>query len=439
MFKSFFRKIISTLLRWEARLVLIKYRPKIVAVTGSVGKTTTKDAVYHLLNHFYPTGRSQKSYNSDLGLPLTILGCDSAGRRPAGWIKNLLEGLVLVFWPNHYPKWLVLEVGADRPGDIASIIAWLRPDMAILTALPEVPAHIEFFATAEAVAREKSFLLAAIKKKGIAILNHDDERIAGVKKSLANHWAERQIRILSYGFGGGDVRASHDHLIAGADGEMWPRGLSFKINYGSNSIPLSIPAILAREQAQAVLAALAVGQALELSWLKMTEAMTTFVPPPGRLRSLPGIKNTLLIDDTYNSSPAALVAALELVKKIPVTGRRIVVLGDMLELGTQTMAAHRAAGVAAAAVADFLITVGPRAKFIAEAADKKRFGKRKMKHFDEPNEVGQFLQNFLQPGDLVLFKASQAVRLERAVLEVMAEPARRAELLVRQDRDWLNR
>ena len=117
--KTIFKKTLAYILKIESRLVLLKYKPKIIAITGSVGKTSTKDAVYAVISKFSYVRKSEKSYNSEIGLPLTILGCRNAWSNPLLWLKNILKGLWLILVPHKYPKWLVLEVGVDHPGDMA--------------------------------------------------------------------------------------------------------------------------------------------------------------------------------------------------------------------------------------------------------------------------------------------------------------------------------
>jgi len=176
--KSFFKSIVAVVLEFLARAVLRKYKPKIVAVTGSVGKTTTKDAIYTVLAE---NGRfvrkSEKSFNSEIGLPLTILGCANAWSNPFHWLVNFLKGLFLIIFRWTYPNILMLEIGADRPGDIERVTKWLKPNIAVLTRMGKVPVHVEYFSSPEAVRREKSFLAAAAlseKEGGKVVLNIDD-------------------------------------------------------------------------------------------------------------------------------------------------------------------------------------------------------------------------------------------------------------------------
>jgi UDP-N-acetylmuramyl pentapeptide synthase len=213
--------------------------------------------------------------------------------------------------------------------------------------------------------------------------------------------------------------------------------VSFKISNQNRLIPVKILGSFGRGQAYAAAAAAAVGSLLGLNFVQIAEALATnYKPAVGRSRILKGIKDSTLIDDTYNSSPAALKEALETLKSLPAK-RRIAVLGDMLELGTHTMEAHETAGRQAAKACDILVAVGLRAKMSVEASIKAGLPKRSVFYFSNLREAGTFLQEKIGRGDVILFKASQGVRLEKIVKEVMAEPQLAPNLLPRQNFEWL--
>jgi len=137
--KIFFKKIITLILEIESRIVLKKYNPTIIAVTGSVGKTSTKDAIYTVLSATPVLVRkSEKSFNSEIGVPLTILGCSNAWNNPLAWMKNIFLGLEIIIFHTKYPKCLILEIGADHPGDIKRITKWLKPDIAVITKISDI-------------------------------------------------------------------------------------------------------------------------------------------------------------------------------------------------------------------------------------------------------------------------------------------------------------
>lgn len=433
---SFAKNIVVRVLTWESRLVLRKHRPKIVAVTGSVGKTATKDAIYAVLASRHHVRASHKSFNSEIGLPLTILGLPNVWGSPLRWLGNMFDGLMLVLLPARYPEWLVLEVGADRPGDIKRVAEWLRVDVAVVTRLPEMPVHVEYFDSPEAVAAEKAELIKALKPGGTVVLFGDDERTAGFS-------AKTKEKVLTFGFKEGvAVRGEGEGLLReGGEGPEtgWPVGMSATVRAGETSTPVSMVGSLGVHTLLPLLAAVAVGQALEMPLVEAVGALKSYEPPRGRMRLLRGIKDTLLIDDTYNSSPAAVIAALDALALVAPQGRRIAALGDMLELGRYSVAEHRAIGAHAAKCADLLVTVGFRARDIAEGAFDAGLTDGQILQYEDARAAGKELQNLLQAGDCALVKGSQSMRMERVVEEVMAEPERAGEMLVRQDEEWKRR
>ncbi|MBI2099938.1 MAG: UDP-N-acetylmuramoyl-tripeptide--D-alanyl-D-alanine ligase [Candidatus Vogelbacteria bacterium] len=430
MFHQIVKKVIVDILRAEAGAVLRKYRPKIIGITGSVGKTGTKDAVYQVLSKVARVRKSEKSYNSEIGLPLTVLGAANAWSSPIGWLKNILEGLSLIIFSADYPEWLVLEIGVDRPGNMRRVTEWVNFDLVVITRLPEVPVHVEFFTSPAQLATEKLLLAKAVRESGLVILNHDDPQIMAAVEKL-------KAQVFTYGFdSGANLRGSNERLIYE---NHLPVGLTLKLDYDGNTVPLRVRGMIGHHQLYGVLAAVAVGLSQGMNFVAVTEALEELATPPGRLRLLPGLKETLILDDTYNSSPAALDEALGTLERLETKGRKIAVLGDMLELGEHTLEAHRSAGLQAAKICDLLITIGLRAKFIHEEAERQKMGKKKLLHFTDAREAGRAVADLLKPGDIVLVKGSQADRLERVVEQIMLNPEDKENLLVRQEPEWLAR
>ncbi len=432
--KSFFKKVISAILQWEARLVLRKYRPKIIAITGSVGKTSTKDAIFAVLSPFFYIRKSEKSFNSEIGVPLAILGLPNAWASVSLWLKNIFSGLGLVIKKNKYPDILVLEVGADRPGDIKKISKWLSPDMAVITRFGKVPVHVEFFKSPEALIEEKSYLPRALKKEGVLILNHDDEDAMSFKKH------GKEGKIVSYGFEkGADIFGSAFDIFYGNEKTGAPLGISFSARGKSGEADVLVCGALGVQHAYPVLAAFAAGESLGLSLSKMAEAVSKMENLPGRMKIIAGINNSTIIDDTYNSSPVALHEAVNTLGKIKTEGRKIAVFGDMLELGKHSVDEHRKAGEAVAGIADLLIITGVRAKDMALGALGQGMDFKKVIECENSAEAGQALKKILKDGDIALVKGSQGARMEKAVLAMMARPKEAEKLLVRQEVEWKNR
>lgn len=437
MLKDIVKKLVVWILTWEARLVLRTYRPRIVAITGSVGKTSAKDAIFAVVGKGAHARKSQKSFNSELGLPLTILGLPNAWQNPLGWAHNIFDGLLLLLFRAKYPEWLILEVGADRPGDIRNVVPWLPVDVVVMTGLPEIPVHVEYFASPEEVVEEKASLIDALKPGGALILLADDKKT----RALASRLPAPDARIITFGFSkDADVRGEHFTFVyEEREGRKWPIGVEASVVSGEESMPVRIMGSGGSQAFLPALAAAAVGQSLGKNLAEMAEALSNYAPPPGRMRLLPGIKETLIVDDSYNSSPAAVLAGLEALKLLKVKGKVIAVLGDMTELGRYSIEKHREVGKKVAEVADVLFTVGFRARGIAESALDNGMADSAIVQFEDAARAGKELEALLQAGDCVFVKGSQSMRMEKVVEEIMAEPERAKELLVRQDREWKKR
>jgi len=436
MFLRIAKQLVVSVLTLEARAVLRRYHPHIIAVTGSVGKTATKDAIYAVVARGAHVRKSEKSFNSEVGIPLTILGAPNAWSNPLRWVMNFVDGVLLIVFNSRYPEWLVLEVGADRPGDIKNIAAWLPVDIAVITRLPEMPVHVEFFDSPQAVTEEKAALITALKRGGVLVLFGDDEGV----KALSSATRER---VLTFGFGEGvDVRGEHATLLfeeGSPPAGGWPIGMSVQLHVGGVSAPVSIIGAVGAHALVPLLAAATVGEARGMDISTIVEGLKGYEPPPGRMRLIRGIKETLVIDDTYNSSPAAAGAALDTLALIAPKGRKIAVLGDMLELGRHSTAEHRKIGEHAVKAADMLITVGFRSREMAQGALDSGMLNANILQYEDATKAGAELENILREGDCVLVKGSQSMRMERVVEEIMLEPERAPELLVRQDEEWKKR
>ena len=433
--KQFFKSVVVRVLTFEARLVLQRHKPKIVAVTGTVGKTTAKDAIYEMLAQFFYVRKSEKSFNTEIGVPLAILGLSNAWSNPFLWMRNLFAGAFIALCSREYPRWLVLEVGADAPGDIRRITHWLAPDVAVLTRLAEVPVHIEFFPSVEALVLEKGALVEALLPGGLLVLNGDDREVLFMKARAPGR------RCLIFGSGeSAAVRASHYAVFYDEEeGGGAPAGVTFRVNALGNSLPIRISGALGRQLMPPVLAAFAVGIGEGLNLARIAEAFCNFAPPPGRMRLIRGKRETCLIDDTYNASPVAMSEALQTLGELKTAGRKIAVLGDMLELGKYSDAEHERAGTLAASSCDILCTVGLRARQIAEGARASRMDASQILSYEESARAGAELEPMLERGDIVLVKGSARMRMEQIVYALMAEPECAKELLVRQEKEWTKR
>ncbi len=428
--KAFLKQVVVFVLSWLARLVLARYKPQVVAITGSVGKTGTKDAIYSVLKAVKRVRKSEKSFNSELGVPLTVLGLPNAWSSPFGWAENILDGLFLLVFRQDYPDWLVLEVGADHPGDIESLSKWLHPDTVVLTRFPEVPVHVEHFGSREAVIEEKRYLRRALRDNGTLIVNADDELL------LTEPLGPGQRR-LTYGLGkDAEVRASKVTVVYENN---VPVGVETTVRFQDSEGTLTLRDTLGTHQVYALLAGITVGISEGMSLTHALDALRDHQAPKGRMRLLPGIEQSVLIDDSYNSSPIAVAAALDTLAGLRAKGRKIAVLGDMMELGEFSVEEHHRVGALVKERADVFFAVGVRMKDAAAGAREAGMSSDVIAALPESKKAAEALKDIVGEGDIVLIKGSQSTRMERVVEALLADPKLDKVKLVRQDAEWKTR
>lgn len=425
------KKIIVLILAFESRIILAKYKPFVIAVTGSVGKTSTKDAIYSMVkNHGHFVRKSEKSLNSEIGLPLTIIGVPNAWHSFSGWLDNIVVGLKLILRKSEYPDMLVLEVGADHPGDIKKVTKWLRPNIAVMTKISDTPVHVEFFNNPEQVFAEKMELAKAVSADGNVVVFGDDEKVSSVRQAVKSN----NPTVTTFGMNEDvDVRA-FDYEIIGLN-----EGFTFKINLPGRTETVKVMGIIGRQQIYPLLAATAVGKLRGIAPEDILRGLYDYEPPKGRMNVITGVNDCVIIDDTYNSSPDAALSALSALKDAKCSGKRVAVLGDMMELGKYSGEEHRRVGRAVIGSADMLVTVGPRSRAMAEAATEAGMDPSMVKSFDSSADVVKAIATFVTAGDVILVKGSQSVRMEKIVKELLKDQSKADKLLIRQESEWLKK
>jgi UDP-N-acetylmuramoyl-tripeptide--D-alanyl-D-alanine ligase len=407
-----------------AAAVLKRRNPNIVAITGSVGKTSAKSAIFQVLSSKFSVRENQKNYNNEIGIPLTIIGAESGGRNILKWLWVFLKWLWAVTVEN-YPEILVLELGVDRPGDMTYFMSFIHPQVGVVTNVSS--SHLEYFSTLEKIAKEKGALIKSLKSSSFAILNGDDELVAQMESSTKAH-------VLMFGLDQDLALSASKPAYSYQTGK--PDGISFKLNYDGKNIPIRLKHILGEHYVYAALAGVAVGIAFKLNLVEIAQALEELKAPIGRVNLLPGINGSYIIDDTYNASPASTVAALETLAKLE-SQRKIAVLGDMLELGAQSEMGHRQVGRKVFETQiDSLVVMGDRMNDAVRELIALGFPSSKIMNFKDHSAAVAVLKNLLKEGDFVLVKGSQGMRMEKIVEGILANPDDGEKLLCRQTRHW---
>lgn len=422
------RNIAIKILSACAKAVLKKYQPRIIAITGTVGKSSAKEAVFSSLKNSLVARASSGNYNTQIGVPLSVLDLGMPGKSPFKWLHLLGRAAKLLLKTDHtYPDVLILEMGADKPGDIAELTAIAKPNIAVITAI--TPVHLQKYGSFDALQKEKLGIWRFLDKNGIAIGNIDDPRVAEEMKKI-------KFKKFSYGFSAeADIRAGEKTIYQGGGEEIEERtkGIAFKLYSHGSVLPVHLPGVYGDAHILSALAGAAVGSAMGLNSHEIIEGLHGYKPLPGRMSLIPGIKHTLILDDTYNSSPAACLRALEDLKSIPISegNRYYAILGDMLELGAGSVNYHREAGARAAELGiDAIIGVGKLASEIIRGAAEAGLPKENLFHFADTESAGRFAQERIKRGDVILIKGSRGMKMENITKELMVEPEQAEELLV---------
>jgi len=342
----------------------------LIGITGSAGKTTTKEMIATLIGTERRTFKSWGNFNNLIGCPLCI--------------DNTPDDAEVV----------VSEMGMNHKGEIALLAGLTRPDVGVYTNIG--PVHIEFFGTVEKIAEAKRELLENVKPGGTIVVNTDNEHVVRISKNFDG-------RKVTYGI---------DHDAEFRARNIRERGLlgtSFTVD--GREFDLALPG---RHNLENLLAAIATARSVGISWEGIARGIGELKPAYHR-GVVTKFHGATVYDDTYNSNPYALSSALELLRQAEVTGRRIAVIGDMLELGDRELQYHYDSGRAVPEAVDVVIAVGRRSAALLDGARHAGFTEERLMHFDDAKSAGEFLQSFIREGDLVMLKASRGVGLDKAV------------------------
>ncbi|MCK6538636.1 MAG: UDP-N-acetylmuramoyl-tripeptide--D-alanyl-D-alanine ligase [Anaerolineales bacterium] len=359
---------------WRRKLDL-----RVIGITGSVGKSTTKEMVAQVLSTRYRTLKSPGNLNNEIGLPLTVTRLSDGHQRA------------------------VMEMGFYVPGEIAFLCDIALPQVGVVTNVGTV--HAERAGSQEAIARGKAELVQALPSapEGVAILNFDDPWVRKMEEKT-------KARVFFYGL------SPEAHLWADKVEGLGLEGIRFRMHYQGEILHVKIP-LIGRHSVHTALRASAVGLVEGMNWQEILEGLSQGHTQL-RLAAVRSEGGALLLDDTYNASPESMLAALNLLDELE--GRKVAVLGDMLELGPYERGGHEMVGLRAGQMVDVLLTLGERARIIAEAA-RRVTGKRKtILEFGELEPLAEWLKANLTKNDVVLIKGSHGLRMDRiaSILEV---------------------
>jgi UDP-N-acetylmuramoyl-tripeptide--D-alanyl-D-alanine ligase len=352
---------------WRSQLNI-----KVIGITGSVGKSTTKEMIAEVLSRKYKTLKNEGNYNNEIGLPITML--------------NLTRG----------HQRAVLEMGFYVPGEIHFLCEIAKPYIGVVTNIGTV--HAERAGTQETIAKGKAELVECLPADGYAILNYDDPLVRAMAEKTS-------ARVVFYGL------TNEADIWADQIEGLGLEGIRFRLHYQNEVIHLRVP-MLGQHSVQTALRAAAVGLVEGLGWQEIVGGLR-FGHMQLRLAVVQTSSGAILLDDTYNASPQSTLAALNLLDELD--GRKVAVLGDMLELGQYEVAGHEKVGARVAEVADELIVIGQRARIIASAARQCGFPSARITELEDSSQAILVLQDHLKNGDVVLVKGSRGMHMDNIV------------------------
>jgi UDP-N-acetylmuramyl pentapeptide synthase len=432
------KKLLALILKKQALLAIARSKPLIIAITGSYGKTSAKDALTLAAMELFPEGSvrsAKKSFNNELGIPLTILGYDAPGKSIFAWVKLLVGG-----WFSQVPPLLILEVGADHKGEIEMWASLIKPDISVITGVS--PVHVANYASYEELQKEKSYL--GVYATQAVILNGDDDAVLAMRPFKAPTIAfgvrsendcvlevgELMLRS-DYAYEPGELMTQFSGHFIGKD---FNEAITLKNATGKGALIATLIAFTAI-RALVKLPRFSFAHPGNLDIVKAIEK--TWKPTVGRMNPIPGIKNTLILDDSYNAAPTAVEHGLYVLSVFPNQGRKIAALGRMAELGKMSDDMHAQMGEWVAKSADYFVAVGEEALLAIESAKKAGMRVDQISWFKDSKLAGRFLDGFVESGDVIYVKGSQSARMEFVVKDLFVDPARAGEFLVRQESQWL--
>lgn len=414
--KALARRSLEKILWWQVARLRKKNSFKVIAVAGSSGKTSTKLAIAEVLSAKYSVRYQHGNYNVPISVPLIFFGRSLPSLfNPVAWFGLILKNEISILQKYDY-DFVVIELGTDRPGDLEPFKQKITAELGVLTAI--APEHMENFHTLDAVAKEE-LMISAISEKLL------------YNKDLCPAKYLKDIDGTSYAIDkSADIKVDNVSYLSG--------NCNFTITVNNQQfLQYSTSQVISHQQLYSLAAAVAVGKEFFMDTKSVTEGLDKIRPVNGRMQQLNGIKSSTIIDDSYNASPEATLAALEVLYSLPAP-HKIALLGNMNELGDYSEQAHTQVGKRCdPKKLDLVVTIGPDANnYLAAAAENQGC---QVERFDNPYTAGEFIKKRLKPSSLILVKGSQnKVFAEEAIKSLLADPAD-TNKLVRQSKGWLKK
>jgi len=435
--KAVIRKAVINTISYLARVVCLIEKPYIIGVTGSAGKTSTRQAIYLLLAKAtnYNVIQAKKSYNGEIGLPLTILRRDSGFSNPLEWIKVIALGSYTVFsslfisiLKKRGTKYIVAEYGIDHIGEMDKQLAVVVPNIALITNI--APVHTQNLLNLDVISQEKGKIIHSLSSNSYAIINLDNRFI----RRISTHTKANKI---TYG------KQRKGVNIGYSDFRETERGISFVVHDNINRKKYSIQVpVLGKHHVYVILPAIAIGSIFNIDPKKIVNIFKGYKTPPGRLRILNGINKSTIIDGSYNASPITMDSTIKTMN-VYKDKYRILFLGDMRELGEQEKEEHRKLANLIVKYSDYVVLVGPlMALYTKPELLKLGYSRNKIFSTLDSEEGGRFIYRLVQgvkKRSVIVCKGSQnTIRLEKGIKIFLSKREDPEKVLVRQEKQWLN-
>lgn len=402
--KNIFQFILSLI----AKKIIKKYKPFIIAITGSVGKTSTKEAIFHLLKKEKNIIKSEGNLNTEIGAMLVFLKIKEPGKNTIEWFKIIIKGLNLILKKDkNYPEFIVMEMAADKPGDIDYLTRNIIPDIGVVTGIGDLPVHIEFYKDINEVIKEKSIITKRTKKKGLVILNGDDNNVLRMREGI-------ETSIITYGFNDGSDFIIKDFNVISSKGRI--EESNYSIKFKNKEYRVNLSNIFDKGSIYSLSVAMIIGDYLGIYLNDLIDYSKNFNQIKARMNQIKGMKGSYIIDSSYNSSPTSFDLALEVIKSIS-SERKIGIIGDMLELGEYTEKAHIEAGTKAGRIFDLVFVIGKNKEYFKKGLINN-ISEEKILLFDKVEDCFSKIKNIIKKEDLILVKGSRGIKLEKVIEEI---------------------